>query len=368
MRILKRHPLLKPGTNYVIDAPQPSNISYWWNIGSLLGLSLGIQIITGVTLAMHYNPNVLEAFNSVEHIMRDVNNGWLIRYLHSNTASAFFFLVYLHIGRGLYYGSYKAPRTLTWTLGTVIFILMMARNMWPNCMFISHKSCQENFSHFSKSRTKALYRIGPHHKDVLSIIICGMLGDWWADKIKGQLSPSVRFNLEQGINNSAYIHSLTLYFNQLGYCSNITPTLVKKQDKNRIEDRFNYRLTLFTFTSLLWIYESFYQNINGVTKKVIPKWIGEYITPIGLAHWIMQDGSRQAKQGIYIATHSFTFDECAFLCDILKEKYNIKCTVVKTGFPNQLRISIWKESMPDLVGIVKPYIIDEMKYKFLGYI
>ena len=126
MRIIKRHSLLKPVTNYVIDAPQPANISYWWNVGSLLGLSLGIQIITGVTLAMHYNPSVLEAFNSVEHIMRDVNNGWLIRYLHSNAASAFFFLVYLHIGRGLYYGSYKAPRTLVWTIGTTIFILMMA--------------------------------------------------------------------------------------------------------------------------------------------------------------------------------------------------------------------------------------------------
>ena len=126
MRIIKRHSLIKPATNYVIDAPTPSNISYWWNVGSLLGLSLGIQIITGVTLAMHYNPNVSEAFNSVEHIMRDVNNGWLLRYLHSNTASAFFFLVYLHIGRGLYYGSYKAPRTLTWTIGTVIFTLMMA--------------------------------------------------------------------------------------------------------------------------------------------------------------------------------------------------------------------------------------------------
>jgi ubiquinol-cytochrome c reductase cytochrome b subunit len=74
---------------------------------------------------MHYNPNVLEAFNSIEHIMRDVNNGWLIRYLHSNTASAFFFLVYLHIGRGLYYGSYRAPRTLTWVIGTIILILMM---------------------------------------------------------------------------------------------------------------------------------------------------------------------------------------------------------------------------------------------------
>ena len=126
MRILKSHPLLKLVNSYVIDSPQPSNISYLWNFGSLLALCLIIQIITGVTLAMHYNPSVLEAFNSVEHIMRDVNNGWLLRYLHSNTASAFFFIVYLHIGRGLYYGSYRAPRTLVWTIGTVIFILMMA--------------------------------------------------------------------------------------------------------------------------------------------------------------------------------------------------------------------------------------------------
>jgi ubiquinol-cytochrome c reductase cytochrome b subunit len=91
-----------------------------------LAFCLIIQIVTGVTLGMHYTPNVLEAFDSVEHIMRDVNNGWLIRYLHSNTASAFFFLVYLHIGRGLYYASYKAPRTLTWIIGTIILILMMA--------------------------------------------------------------------------------------------------------------------------------------------------------------------------------------------------------------------------------------------------
>ena len=126
MRILKSHPLVSLINNYLIDSPEPSNISYLWNFGSLLGFCLIIQIVTGVTLAMHYNPSVLEAFNSVEHIMRDVNNGWLIRYLHSNTASAFFFLVYLHIGRGLYYGSYRAPRTLVWTIGTVILVLMMA--------------------------------------------------------------------------------------------------------------------------------------------------------------------------------------------------------------------------------------------------
>ena len=126
MRVIKSHSLLKLINAYLIDASQPSNISYLWNFGSLLAVCLIIQIVTGVTLAMHYSPNVTEAFNSVEHIMRDVNNGWLIRYLHSNTASAFFLLVYLHVGRGMYYGSYKAPRTLVWVIGTIMLILMMA--------------------------------------------------------------------------------------------------------------------------------------------------------------------------------------------------------------------------------------------------
>ena len=126
MRNLKSNPLLRLVNSYLIDAPTPANISYLWNFGSLLAICLIIQIVTGVTLAMHYTPSVAEAFNSVEHIMRDVNNGWLIRYLHANTASAFFFLVYLHIGRGLYYGSYKSPRTLTWIIGTIILIIMMA--------------------------------------------------------------------------------------------------------------------------------------------------------------------------------------------------------------------------------------------------
>lgn len=125
MRLLKSHPFLKLINAYIIDHSQPTNINYLWNFGSLLGLCLGIQIVTGVTLAMHYNPSIAEAFNSVEHIMRDVNNGWLVRYLHSNTASAFFFLMYLHIGRGFYYASYRAPRTLAWVIGAIILILMM---------------------------------------------------------------------------------------------------------------------------------------------------------------------------------------------------------------------------------------------------
>ncbi len=126
MRLLKSHSLLKLINDYLYDASQPVTLNYNWNYGSLLAVCLVIQIMTGVTLAMHYIPNILEAFDSVEHIMRDVNNGWLVRYLHSNTASAFFFLVYLHIGRGIYYGSYRAPRTLVWAIGTIILIVMMA--------------------------------------------------------------------------------------------------------------------------------------------------------------------------------------------------------------------------------------------------
>jgi group I intron endonuclease len=126
MRLLKSQSLLSLVNSYVVDSPQPANLSYMWNFGSLLALCLGIQIVTGVLLAMHYTPNVDLAFISVEHIMRDVNYGWMIRYIHANVASFFFIFVYLHIARGLYYGSYKSPRVLHWSIGVIILVLMMA--------------------------------------------------------------------------------------------------------------------------------------------------------------------------------------------------------------------------------------------------
>ena len=106
--------------------PTPRNLNYWWNFGSIAGLCLVVQILTGVFLAMHYTPHVSMAFNSVEHIMRDVNFGWLLRYMHAVGASMFFIAVYIHIFRGLYYGSYKAPREVLWWLGVLILLLMMA--------------------------------------------------------------------------------------------------------------------------------------------------------------------------------------------------------------------------------------------------
>ena len=106
--------------------PVPRNINYWWNFGFLALICLGLQVVTGIVLAMHYAANAGVAFDSVEHIMRDVNWGWLMRYSHANGASAFFVVIYIHIFRGFYFGSYKPPREMVWLLGVVIFLLMMA--------------------------------------------------------------------------------------------------------------------------------------------------------------------------------------------------------------------------------------------------
>nr|AAK71843.1 cytochrome b [Barbus petenyi] len=120
----KTHPLIKIANNALVDLPAPSNISVWWNFGSLLGLCLATQILTGLFLAMHYTSDISTAFSSVVHICRDVNYGWLIRNMHANGASFFFLCIYMHIARGLYYGSYLYKET--WNIGVILLLLVMA--------------------------------------------------------------------------------------------------------------------------------------------------------------------------------------------------------------------------------------------------
>nr|YP_537144.1 cytochrome b [Balaenoptera omurai]Q25CF7.1 RecName: Full=Cytochrome b; AltName: Full=Complex III subunit 3; AltName: Full=Complex III subunit III; AltName: Full=Cytochrome b-c1 complex subunit 3; AltName: Full=Ubiquinol-cytochrome-c reductase complex cytochrome b subunit [Balaenoptera omurai]BAE91839.1 cytochrome b [Balaenoptera omurai] len=122
--IRKTHPLMKVVNNAFVDLPTPSNISSWWNFGSLLGLCLITQILTGLFLAMHYTPDTTTAFSSVTHICRDVNYGWIIRYLHANGASMFFICLYAHMGRGLYYGSHVFRET--WNIGIILLFTVMA--------------------------------------------------------------------------------------------------------------------------------------------------------------------------------------------------------------------------------------------------
>lgn len=140
LAIRKTHPYLSLANSYVVDAPQPSSINYWYNLGSLLGLMLVIQICSGLFLAMHYSSDIRLAFDAVEHIMRDVNGGWLIRYIHANGASFFFICIYLHIGKALYYGSYRKPRTLVWTIGVIIFIATMATGFLGYCLVYGQMS------------------------------------------------------------------------------------------------------------------------------------------------------------------------------------------------------------------------------------
>lgn len=120
----KIHPLIKIANNALVDLPAPINISAWWNFGSLLGLCLVTQILTGLFLAIHYTADVAISFNTVAHITRDVNYGWLLRVLHANGASIFFIALYLHVGRGVYYSSYTY--TITWTMGVLILFLVIA--------------------------------------------------------------------------------------------------------------------------------------------------------------------------------------------------------------------------------------------------
>lgn len=126
MKVFRTNPYMSILNEFLIDSPAPVNINYFYNLGSLLGINQVILIITGISLAKHYNPSVELAFSSSEHIVRDVNNGWLLRYVHANGVSLFFMKVYVHIGKGLYYGSYRSPRRALWIVGVLIFIIKKA--------------------------------------------------------------------------------------------------------------------------------------------------------------------------------------------------------------------------------------------------
>jgi len=382
MRIFKTSPVLTIVNSYLVDSPQPSTLSYLWNFGSLLGLCLVAQIISGILLAMHYQGSASFAFISVEHIMRDVNDGWLIRMCHANIASFFFIAVYLHISRGLYYGSYRSPRIGAWVIGTIIFFLMMATaflgyvlpygqmSLWGieekmpqmynleliifGIVFIAIINLTTNVV---VNKSKGIYRIGPHNKDILSIIYGSLLGDVYAEKrISGVGTRICFFQEDIHLKYILYLHNL---LSKAGYCNDKLP-IVRKRLGIRGKIRKIARFSTWTYTSFNWIYEEWY--ING--KKCVPKSIDGYLTPLALAVWIMDDGSKIGK-GLKFSTNSFTYNECIYLVYVLHKKFNLKASVQSAGCKDQYIIYIWKQSMDDLFKIVSPYIIPEMKYKII---
>jgi LAGLIDADG DNA endonuclease family len=214
-----------------------------------------------------------------------------------------------------------------------------------------------NILAFIKPRVRADKRIGPHNYDIISVIIGSMLGDGNGEK-HGR---GIRFRLQQEQSNIEYLFWFYKFLVERGYCSNIKPKiLIRLGKKGKI--RYYYTIRTFTFTSFNWIYEIFY--INNI--KVVPKNINKYLTPLALAIWIIDDGSK-VSAGLKIATNSFILQEVEFLCKVLNDKYHIQARPHSAGIPDQYSIYIPKCSINILSKLIKPYMVSSIHYKLNNY-
>ena len=202
-------------------------------------------------------------------------------------------------------------------------------------------------------RLQAKDRIGPHNKDILTVLFGSLLGDCHAE----HRSKGTRFCFYQESSHDTYLLWLHDYLLKLGYCNNKTPQIQTRLGKGG-KVRKVIRFKTWTYANLNWVYDLWYIN----NKKIVPSTIGEYLTPLGLSVWIMDDGSKVNK-GLKLCTNSFTFSDNLLLVKVLYDNFNIKSSVVSAGFENQYNVYIWKESMPLLRDIVLPYVHPSMKYK-----
>jgi len=259
MRLLKSHVLLRLFNSYLIDSPEPANISYLWNFGSLLGFCLIIQILTGSFLAMHYQPHVDFAFSSVEHIMRDVNAGYIIRYCHANVASFFFIFVYAHIGRGLYYGSYKSPRVLLWSIGVIILILMIA------IAFLGYVLPYGQMSLWGATViTNLLSAIPVFGKDLVELI----WGGFSVNNATLNRFFSLHFLLPFLLAALVVAHLIALHI----HGSNNPNGITSNTDRLAFHPYFIFKdlVTIFLFLLVLSILVFYYPNLLGHSDNYIP--------------------------------------------------------------------------------------------------
>jgi len=259
MRALKSNIFLRLLNSYLVDSPQPANISYLWNFGSLLALCLVLQILTGVFLAMHYTPNVDLAFSSVEHIMRDVNAGWALRYLHANTASFFFIFVYFHIARGIYYGSYKSPRVLVWTIGVIILVVMMAT------AFLGYVLPYGQMSLWGATViTNLLSAIPIFGQDIVQLV----WGGFSVSNATLNRFFSLHYLLPFLLAALALAHLMAIHSNGSSNPNGITANT----DRLPMHPYFTFKdlVTIFLFFLLLSIIVFYYPNILGHSDNYIP--------------------------------------------------------------------------------------------------
>lgn len=222
-------------------------------------------------------------------------------------------------------------------------------------------SCTNKFTSLNQSKKPKLKliqadkRIGPHNKLVLTIIFGALLGDGYAERrTKGNGTRIVFYQEGSHVSYLVWLHKI---FSDLGYCSIELPKIqTRLGSKGKVRKIIRFRT--WTFSSFNWIYELWY--INGV--KFVPSNIGEFLTPLALAIWVMDEGGKVNK-GLKLSTNSFSYSDCLFLVTVLYDKFKLKATVQSAGAPDQYQLDIWKESMPLLREIILPYVHSSMKYK-----
>nr|YP_002213663.1 cytochrome b [Chelydra serpentina]ABK81690.1 cytochrome b [Chelydra serpentina] len=253
----KTHPMMKIINNSFIDLPSPSNISAWWNFGSLLGACLIVQIVTGIFLAMHYSPDTSLAFSSITHITRNVQYGWLIRNMHANGASLFFICIYLHIGRGLYYGSYLYKET--WNTGVILLLLTMAT------AFVGYVLPWGQMSFWGATVITNLLSAIPY---IGNTLVQWIWGGFSVDNATLTRFFTFHFLLPFTIIGLAMVHLLFLH--ETG--SNNPTGLNSASDKIPFHPYFSYKdlLGLILMTTLLLTLALFYPNLLGDPDNFTP--------------------------------------------------------------------------------------------------
>lgn len=270
----RRFPLTKFVRDELTDYPTPKNLSYWWNFGFLAGFVLMLQIISGVFLAMHYKPDAKLAFDSVEHIMREVNYGWLLRYLHSTGASAFFVVIYIHMARTLYYGSYRAPRELMWWSGQVLLVLLMAT------AFMGYLLPWGQMSYWGAQVITNLFRATPLIGDE---IVLWLRGDYVVGDATLNRFFVLHFLFPFLICAVVMIHLVALH-----YVKSSNPSGINLADKDNIpfhpyftmKDLYGLGIFLILFCGFVFFYPEFFieaENNNPANPlktpaHIVPEW------------------------------------------------------------------------------------------------
>lgn len=374
-------PLLSVVQNHLVTYPTPSNLTGNWNWGVLAGLCLVLQIVTGIFLAMHYAAHVDLAFPSVQHLMRDVPNGWLLRYLHANGASLFFIVVYMHLFRGLYYTSYAQPRELVWLIGVVILLIMILTAFigyvlpWGKAILAPYgrrtplyalifsppallskigqeKNHHANFRVFHTSHLPANRRIGPHRLEVLAFFTGSLLGDGFAERH----GKGVRLTIHVSKRNITYLTFLQHYLLNFGYVSSRKPKISKSiGSKGHIY--YSIKLRTWSFGRLEFLRKDWYPK--GV--KVLPSNLELLITPLRLAVWAIDD-SHFTGSGILLYTDSFTKEEIQRLGQILEDKFGLAWHL-RLHRRKYWRIYIPAKAVPLFRTLTAPYFCESIKYK-----